>query len=80
LNQIILRGEAVSIITSFSHASVVEPLHKVDKLCSCKTRVLQIAEQKTSDMEEILDITEDMQRSVVYADDTGNIIEASMSS
>lgn len=57
----------------FSNASIVEPLRKIAKLCSCKINVLRIAKEKTSDMEEILATIEDLHASVVYAFGTSNI-------
>ena len=58
----------------FSDASVVEPLRKIVKICSCKLKVLHIAEEeKKTDLGEVLKPIEDLDPSVTYAFGTGNI-------
>ena len=57
----------------FSSESVVEPLRKIAKLCSCKTKVLHLTEEKPSGLEEVLSTIEDLKPIVSYSFGTGKI-------
>ena len=58
---------------TFSEPSVVEPLRKIAQLSSGKVNVLHMADTKTPDLDNVLEMIDDLSPSVTYAFGEGNI-------
>ena len=56
----------------FSDASIITPLRQIATKHESKIKVLHIAEEKTTDIEKVLDTIKDLNPSVEYAFGTGN--------